>query len=93
MPLRICFIASEAAPLAKTGGLADVAGALARYLHAAGHDIRVFMPLYRQVGRAQLDIAPVPSLQAIPVTLGSHALTFDVHAARLPGSQIGRAHV
>ena len=52
MPLRICFIASEVAPLAKTGGLADVAGALTKYLHAAGHDVRVFMPLYRQVDRA-----------------------------------------
>ena len=41
MPLRICFIASEVAPLAKTGGLADVAGALPRHLHAQGHDVRV----------------------------------------------------
>jgi starch synthase len=48
MPIRICLIASEAAPLAKTGGLADVAGALTKYLHAAGHDVRLFMPLYRQ---------------------------------------------
>ncbi|MFA9271757.1 MAG: glycogen/starch synthase, partial [Baekduiaceae bacterium] len=42
MPLRICFLASEVAPLAKTGGLADVAGALTKYLHAAGHDVRLF---------------------------------------------------
>ncbi len=86
MPLRICFIASEAAPLAKTGGLADVAGALVRHLHAGGHDIRAFMPLYGQIDRSHLDISPVASLRAIPVLLGGHAITFDVHVARLPGS-------
>jgi starch synthase len=87
MPLRICFIASEVAPLAKTGGLADVAGALARYLHAAGHDIRVFMPLYGQIDRARLTTWPVEFLRAVPVKLGAHALEFGVHTARLPGSQ------
>src|SRR5687768_15474523 len=87
MPLRICFIASEVAPLAKTGGLADVAGALARYLHAAGHDIRVFMPLYGQIDRKLLQTWPVEYLRAVPVKLGTHALEFDVHTARLPGSQ------
>lgn len=87
MPLRICFIASEVAPLAKTGGLADVAGALAKYLHADGHDIRVFMPLYRQVDRRQLDIWPVEFLRDIPLQLGPHELRFDVLTARLPGSR------
>ena len=87
MPLRICFLASEVAPLAKTGGLADVAGALTKYLHAGGHDIRVFMPLYRQIDRQQLDIWPVEFLRDIPLQLGAHALRFSVHTARLPGSK------
>src|SRR5690606_25596465 len=87
MPLRICFLASEAAPLAKTGGLADVAGALTRYLHEAGHDVRLFMPLYRQIDRSRLETWPVEILLGIPVTLGAHQLSFDVHTARLPGSQ------
>jgi starch synthase len=86
MPLRICFITSEAAPLAKTGGLADVAGALSRYLHADGHDLRVFMPLYRQIDRTLIDLQPVEALRGIPIQLGTHALTFDVLAAQLPGS-------
>jgi starch synthase len=87
MPLRICFIASEIAPLAKTGGLADVAGALTKYLHNAGHDMRVFMPLYRQVDRRQLDIWPVDFLQDVSVQLGTHSLQFSVQTARLPGSR------
>ncbi|MET0280776.1 MAG: glycogen synthase [Steroidobacteraceae bacterium] len=85
-PLRICFIASEIAPLAKTGGLADVAGALAKYLHAAGHDIRLFMPLYKQIERRQLNAVPVEFMQRVPLQLGAHSLTFDVLTARLPGS-------
>ncbi|MEY4761478.1 MAG: hypothetical protein RLZZ200_1334 [Pseudomonadota bacterium] len=87
MPLRICFIASEVAPLAKTGGLADVAGALAKYLHLAGHDIRVFMPLFAQVDRSKLEIWPVDFLQDLPLRLGSHSYRFSVCTARLPGSQ------
>jgi starch synthase len=86
-PLRICFIASEIAPLAKTGGLADVAGALTKYLHADGHDIRVFVPLYRQIDRSQLDIWAVEFLRDVPLQLGAHALTFTVYTARLPGTR------
>jgi starch synthase len=86
MPLRICFIASEVAPLAKTGGLADVSGALAKYLHLAGHDLRLFLPLYGQIDRSKLEIWPVDYLQDVPLQLGSHVLRFSVHTARLPGA-------
>ncbi|MEO8315849.1 MAG: glycogen synthase GlgA [Pseudomonadota bacterium] len=85
MPLRICFIASEVAPLAKTGGLADVAGAMTKYLHNAGHDVRTFMPLYRQVDRT-LPVLPVEFLRNITLQLGTHVLRYDVHTAQLPGS-------
>ncbi len=46
--LNIVFIASEAAPLAKTGGLADVVGSLPHALQALGHKVTVIMPFYRQ---------------------------------------------
>jgi starch synthase len=85
--LNVCFIASEIAPLAKTGGLADVAGALAKYLHADGHDIRVFAPLYRQIERRNLELWPVDFLRDIPLQLGPHSLKFSVQTTRLPGSQ------
>lgn len=46
--MHIVFAASEAVPFAKTGGLADVIGALPRALAAAGHDVTVYLPHYRE---------------------------------------------
>ena len=45
--LNILFVVSECVPFAKTGGLADVAGALPAALAERGHDVRVVMPRYR----------------------------------------------
>lgn len=47
--LRILLISPEVEPFAKTGGLADVAGALPKALERLGHDVRVFMPRYRGI--------------------------------------------
>jgi starch synthase len=45
--MKILFVASEAVPFAKTGGLADVAGAVPRCLAALGHDVALALPYYR----------------------------------------------
>ena len=45
--LNIVFIASEAAPLAKTGCLADVAGSLPHALKTLKHQVTVILPFYR----------------------------------------------
>jgi len=45
--LNIVFIASEATPLAKTGGLADVAGSLPHALKHLKHQVTVILPFYR----------------------------------------------
>ena len=86
MPLKICFITAEMAPLAKAGGLADVSGALLKYLHAAGHDIRLFMPAYGSIDQTQLDSQPVAFLQDLSVRIGDDEIPFSVHTVRLPGS-------
>jgi starch synthase len=61
--MHIVFAASECAPWAKTGGLADVVGSLPRALAALGHKVTVFLPYYRQVAKLVPE-APVvlPSL-------------------------------
>lgn len=46
--MRIAFAASEGVPFSKTGGLADVVGALPHALAVAGHEVNVYLPLYRQ---------------------------------------------
>jgi ADP-glucose type glycogen/starch synthase len=47
--VKILLVSSEVAPFAKTGGLADVAGALPKALRKLGHDVRIVMPAYRGV--------------------------------------------
>ena len=83
--LAICLIASEVAPLSKTGGLGDVAAALGKYLYASGHDACVFTPCYSSIDRAALAAQPVAALTGVPLDLGPHAYVFSVLAAQLPG--------
>ncbi|HAI68909.1 MAG TPA: glycogen synthase GlgA [Gammaproteobacteria bacterium] len=47
--LRVLFVASEAYPLVKTGGLADVSYALPNALRQLGVDVRLLLPGYRSV--------------------------------------------
>ncbi|MGB9282467.1 MAG: glycogen/starch synthase, partial [Candidatus Sulfotelmatobacter sp.] len=46
--MHIAFVASEGVPFSKTGGLADVVGALPRALAALGHQVSVYLPRYKQ---------------------------------------------
>ena len=46
--MHIAFAASECVPFSKTGGLADVIGALPAALASLGHRVTVFLPRYRQ---------------------------------------------
>ena len=47
--MKILFLSSEVVPFAKTGGLADVAGALPVALECQGHEVRVVLPKYKEV--------------------------------------------
>jgi starch synthase len=55
--LKILFVASECAPYAKVGGLADVVSALPKTLCKMGHDARIVMPLYASIDRAKHGIS------------------------------------
>lgn len=48
-PIKICMVSSEVVPYAKTGGLADVVGALAIEFAKLGQDVRVILPCYKQI--------------------------------------------
>jgi len=85
-PLRVCLVSSEVVPFAKTGGLADVSAALARFLARRKHDVRVVMPMYTHV-RQGFASRPVPQLQDIPLTLGGRTRFFSVSTLPLPKSR------
>jgi starch synthase len=87
-PLKICLASSELAPLAKTGGLADVISAFSVFLHERGHDIRVLIPLYSSIDTSALEVMPVEFLQDLPMRIGPHELRYSIDTAVLPGSAL-----
>jgi starch synthase len=58
LPLKIAILASEAVPFAKSGGLADVAGALPKALRALGHDPIVILPRYSDIDGGKFNLRP-----------------------------------
>src|SRR5271170_820835 len=56
--MKILLASSEALPYSKTGGLADMVGALAKFLARAGHEVRLITPLYRGIREQFSDIQP-----------------------------------
>jgi len=70
--LKILFLAAEAAPLVKIGGLGDVAGSLPAALGALPEspDVRLVLPLYPQIKNANLDLTPAATFK-IPHSRGS----------------------
>ncbi len=88
-PLKICLTSSEFAPLAKTGGLADVTAALSAYLDSSGHDIRVLLPFYSSIDTSGLDVHPVEFLQNLEMQVGPHRIRWSVDAAGIKGKKLG----
>ena len=76
--MRILMVASEAAPFAKTGGLADVASALPQALARLGHDVDVVMPRYRGITAGE-------RVRRLTVAQGSEAVATDVYALAAGG--------
>jgi starch synthase len=65
--MNVAFVASEVVPFAKTGGLADVSGALPIELTRLGHNVKVFMPKYYSVDENRFNLENESWIGIIPI--------------------------
>jgi starch synthase len=80
--MRILFVAAEAAPVAKVGGMGDVVGALPKVLRKMGHDVRIFLPYYGFLP----DKIEIPK---DPIWYGFAMFqNFQVYQTTLPGTDV-----
>jgi starch synthase len=85
--LSLLFVASEAAPFAKEGGLGDVVGALPKYLARLGHDVRVVIPRYYSVSIEKYSLRLLPGTLVVPMGIIGF-MYCGVYEGRLPGSEV-----
>ncbi len=85
--MRIVQVSSEAVPFAKTGGLADVAGALSKALSELGHEVTLILPLYSQF-IAKSGIATEPIGDPFEIPLGNRQVRIQLQRAQMPGSRV-----
>jgi starch synthase len=88
--VRVVFATAEVSPIAKTGGLGDVCGALPKALRKLGHDVVVFMPLHRQAREwfERNDAAVEPALPTTQIAWGNWAAEATYLRTTLPGSDV-----
>ncbi|HEY3416256.1 MAG TPA: glycogen/starch synthase, partial [Armatimonadota bacterium] len=75
--LKILYVAAEVVPFAKTGGLADVAGALPKQLAEMGHDVRIVLPRYKCVDRRKFGLRAATGSFPVPLNHDSVKMTVD----------------
>ena len=84
--MKIILASSEVVPFAKTGGLADVCGALPGELEKLGHQVTVFMPGYSCVNRASPSIEKLSLELELPI--GGKLKKVQIGQAKLPDSNV-----
>jgi starch synthase len=82
--LRILFATSEAYPLIKTGGLADVSGALPAALQALGHEVTILLPAYPDVLEQCDALRPLASLEHLPIVGKVDLLQGEMPESKVP---------
>ena len=84
--MNILLATSEAVPFAKTGGLADVCGALPVELARLGHQPYVFLPGYRLVHESGYDVVPMGI--TFEVSIGGKPVQGSISQGKIPGCDV-----
>jgi starch synthase len=86
--MKIAYVSSEVMPFAKTGGLADVAGALPKELYNLGNDVKVFMPKYYQINEHDYNHQYDSLIGEVKVSTGGYEHLVHVFYGKLPNSNV-----
>jgi starch synthase len=86
--MKIAIAASEVAPFAKCGGLADVMGSLPKALIKHGCDVIVFMPKYSSIDEEKYNLHYVSIVGEMHIRVGDKIRIVHVLKTKLPGSKV-----
>ena len=86
--MKIAFVSSEVFPFSKTGGLADVAGALPKALEKLGHEVKVFTPKYNTIDENKFGLKYSWTIGGMPIRINGHVRDVHVHQCPLPDSLV-----
>lgn len=82
--MYLIFVAAEAVPFAKKGGVADIVGCLPKELEYAGHRVQIILPLHQKIDRQSLQ----PQKITLSVSLGGTEHSFSLMKGILPDSEV-----
>ncbi|MFC2134003.1 glycogen synthase GlgA [Bacteroidota bacterium] len=86
--MKIAFISSEVAPFSKTGGLADVAGALPKELVKLNNEVVLFTPLYGSIDESKLMIDKEKPAAEISINILDKSEVAKIYKSHLPCSSV-----
>jgi starch synthase len=86
--MKICLVTSECVPFVKTGGLADVCGALPKALAALGAEVKIFLPLYQSIRTLDHGLVYASDLSRQFVRIGADDVGFHTWHGKLPDTEV-----
>jgi starch synthase len=86
--MKVAYIVSECVPFVKTGGLADVAGALPKALEKIGCEVKVFLPLYSSIDTFEFELVFCEDMHGMSIDMDGRQAGFHAWSGKLPGSGV-----
>ena len=84
--IQVLFLSSEVEPFAKTGGLADVSGALPHTIYNLGQGVRIMLPRYGCIKNSPSKLHDMIRLQGLDVPVGDKVLKANVKSSFILGT-------